>query len=309
MVRAARKSSEAEALNALRKHLSDLQAYIPSLSEHAARKARVVLDEIRTDLARTSAQLDPIREPISLFDPADLDTAGRLVALALLAQRRVPLDRIARTYGAGVYAIYYRGDHPFYRPVSGTETPLYVGKADPKTSQARTAREQQSRLYGRLNDHRKVLRRAETYALKNGDKSPLRVADFECRRLVTATNAQFVAERHLINLFRPVWNSDTKVCWGISKHGDKDGRSNDRSPWHVVHPTEYWASQTRLEDARTPERIVDDIARHFATHRIFANREEIIEEFLTIFEQDPMIASTPIEDDGIANDESQEEDT
>ncbi|NEK66135.1 MAG: Eco29kI family restriction endonuclease, partial [Xanthomonas perforans] len=60
------------------------------------------------------------------------------MALALVAQDRVPLARIARTYGSGVYAIYYHGDHPAYAAVSGTETPIYVGKADPKSADART---------------------------------------------------------------------------------------------------------------------------------------------------------------------------
>jgi hypothetical protein len=45
-----------------------------------------------------------------------------------------------------------------------------------------------------------------------------------CRRLVCATNAQLVAEKHLIRTFWPIWNSETKTCWGMSKHGDAGPR-------------------------------------------------------------------------------------
>lgn len=304
MAKSRRDSPASDALEALRRHLKELEGIVPSLSRTAARKTRALLDDIRNDIEKTAARLDPIREPSSLFDPADSEMAGRLVVLALLAQPRVPLDLVARTYGAGVYAIYYRGEHPYYSPISRTETPIYVGKADPKESHARTAREQGDRLYGRLKDHRKIIRLAESYALEKHDRHPLKIIDFECRRLVTVTNAQLVAEKHLINLFRPVWNSDVDVCWGISKHGDREGRSNTRSPWYVVHPIEYWASQTKLKDARTSERIIDDIRRHFATVPIFTDRDRIVDEFLENFVQDPMIEAAPIEDDGDENDEN-----
>lgn len=304
MAKARRDSPASEALEALRRHLRDLESIVPSLSRPTARKTRAILDDIRRDIEKTAARLDPIREPSSLFDPADPDTAGRLVVLALLAQPRVPLDLIARTYGAGVYAIYYCGNHPFYSSISRTETPIYVGKADPKESHARTAREQGDRLYGRLKDHRKIIRQAESYGMERHASHPLKISDFECRRLVTVTNAQLVAEKHLINLFRPVWNSDVDVCWGISKHGDREGRSNTRSPWYVVHPIEYWASQTNLKDARGAERIIEDIKRHFDTVPIFIDRDKIVEKFLGNFAQDPMIEVMPVEDDGNDDDEN-----
>jgi len=297
MSKTQRETPATQALSGLKQYLQELDALVPILSQPTARKTRAILDKIRSDLDKTSARLDPIREPNALFDPGDPDAAGRLVVLALLAQPRVPLGLIARTYGAGVYAIYYRGDHPFYAPISGTETPIYVGKADPKASHARTAREQGDRLYGRLRDHRKVIKQAESYAYKHGSEHPLRLDDFDCRRLVTVTNAQLVAEKHLIGLFRPVWNSDVNVCWGISKHGDREGRSNTRSPWYVVHPTEYWASQIKLKDARTPERIINDIKQHFDATPIFIDRDRIVDEFLEKFVQDPMISNVPVEDE------------
>ena len=34
---------------------------------------------------------------------------------------------------------------------------------------------------------------------------------------------QLVAERLLIEVFRPAWNHESKICFGISKHGDAAG--------------------------------------------------------------------------------------
>jgi hypothetical protein len=49
------------------------------------------------------------------------------------------LSAISEFYGAGVYAIYYRGDYEHYRPLSGADHPIYVGKADPRNLLAKDA--------------------------------------------------------------------------------------------------------------------------------------------------------------------------
>jgi hypothetical protein len=192
--------------------MDQMDSLAPSLSKPAKKNTREMLLSLRNHLDRTVSNLDPVREPSSWFDPADPDTAGRLVAAALLAQPRIQLNSMPRTYGAGVYAIYFTGNHPLYAPISGSETPIYVGKADPVSPSARTPREQGERLYGRLSDHRKMIVKVGDFASENNLPNPLKIADFECRRLVTATNAQIFAERHLIDIFRPVWNSETRVC-------------------------------------------------------------------------------------------------
>ena len=287
---------DAEILNSVRAHLQELHDLVPGLTPNAARRVRRILDEVRDDIGKSYGRLDPIQEPTSLFDPANPETAGRLVALALLAQPRTPLDLIAPSYGCGIYAIYYTGDHPLYTAVTRTETPLYVGKADPRQAQARTAREQGTPLYGRLKDHRKAIRKVEEFGLQRGTDDFLCIQDFECRRLVTATNAQLSAEQHLIKLFEPLWNSETKICWGISMHGDTTARSNSRPPWHTVHPGVSWATDRPLEDARSPERIREDVAKHFEDKPPFKSREAIIDRFLAAFAQDPITAEAPVAD-------------
>jgi len=275
------KRPEQVVLDELRERLGHLRALLPALSRPAANKAMAELLVLLGEIENARADLDPIKEPGASFDPAHPDTAGRLVALALLAQDKIPMSQIARTYGSCVYAICYTGTHPIYACVSGSETPLYIGKADPKLADARTAGEQGPQLYARLADHRRMIRTVDEYAIANGLPHPLRVEDFQCRRLICATNAQLVAERHLIGTFKPIWNNEIGLCWGISKHGDAaKTRKNKRSPWDVLHPGRSWAMDEALEDKMSPERIVSRVAAHFAKHPPYRNRGRIVAIFL-----------------------------
>lgn len=265
-----------------------------TLSKPQVRKLRDRFDLFVQGLAAVRQRLDPVQDPDRSFDPADPNTVGRLVVIALLAQERVPIRQIRPTYGSGVYAIYYVGDHPAYREITLTETPIYVGKADPDEALASNPREQGVRLFGRLADHRGAIQEVETYATAQGDPHPLRVDDFECRRLVCATNAQLVAERHLISTFRPAWNSETKICFGISKHGDNaQTRRNKKSPWDVLHPGRDWAMASEVRVGMTPETITENLAHHFAQHPPFRERDAILEVYLDTFRQ---IGRAPVEE-------------
>ena len=292
---------EQAVISEIRERFDELRLLLPSLSRPAATRAMAELLALTGEIEATRAGMDPIKEPGASFDPANPDTAGRLVALALMAQERVPIERIARTYGSGVYAIYYNGDHPAYWAVSRTETPIYVGKADPKQADARTAREQGPQLYGRLADHRRMIRTVGDYAVGAHLPDPLRVQDFECRRLVCATNAQLVAERHLIGMFKPIWNNEVGICWGISKHGDAaKTRANKRSPWDVMHPGRAWAMSETLEDKMSPGFIVQRIGEHFASNPSYKSRARIVRDFLAAFAQNA--AMTPGEE--VADDDA-----
>ncbi len=282
----------------LRERLTRLREILPTLSRPAATKAMAELLAIMGEIEEARSDLDPIKEPGASFDPTNPDTAGRLVALALVAQDKVPLARIARTYGSGVYAIYYRGNHPAYAAVSGTETPIYVGKADPERADARTSREQGPQLYRRLAEHRQRINTVGDYATKHNLPHPLKVDDFTCHRLVCATNAQLVAERHLIETFKPIWNKETEICWGISKHGDAaTTRANKRSPWDVMHPGRSWAMAESLEDKMSPEVITELIAKHFTANPPNRSRARIVRGFLSAFVQNAAMTAAEAKDD------------
>ncbi|RKH36680.1 Eco29kI family restriction endonuclease [Corallococcus sicarius] len=282
------KNPEAILEDDLRRLRTRLDAIAAPLIEQARTRLRAKLIAPLGDLAIRVNALDPIREPAQVFDPARPSTAGRLVALALLAQPKYPLADIARFYGSGVYAIYYKGIHPAYQAISQTETPIYIGKADPQSSEADTPRDQGDRLSGRLRDHRKSIRTVQEYAEPQNLPNPLKIHDFEYRRLVVASNAQMAAERYLIKIFKPVWNDEFKICWGISKHGDAAStRSNKRSPWDTMHPGRLWALDEKLKDKKSAAQIVDDIKRHLETNVPIMDQQQIMNQFLKDFIQEP----------------------
>jgi hypothetical protein len=240
------------------------------------RKMREEMEGLTRELQATTARLDPILRPDSIFDPTDPATAGRVVALTLVAQARHPLSAIPDFYGAGVYAIYFKGDYEHYQPLSGTDHPIYVGKADPATPSAKDAIAQEAKLSGRLKDHAKSIRKATT---------TLNIEDFDCRFLIVQSGFQKSAEDYLINKFKPIWNSETKICFGLGKHGDSsETRVNKRSPWDTLHPGRPWAKSIK-ENQKEPGQIAEQIREHFERHRPYRDAREILDRFMVDMRQ------------------------
>ena len=208
-------------------------------------------------LERLQLNLDPIRLPSLVFDPSNPKVVGKLIGDTLLEQERVPLENLPRFYGSGVYAIYYNGPFPAYKPARGTDTPLYVGKADPSNPDAHTPKQQGTKLWGRLStDHAKNIK-----SVANLD-----IGDFDCRYLVVKSAWQSTAESYLINIFRPVWNNEVAICFGFGKHGDDPGtRKNTRSPWDTLHPGRPWATNEKnLPNPLSATEITESILLHYA---------------------------------------------
>jgi hypothetical protein len=180
---------------------------------------------------------------------------GKLIADTLLVQKRRPLGSLPKFYGSGIYALYYRGSFDVYQPIVGTETPIYLGKADPAQQQATTPTAQGTRLWGRLKDHRRSIDAALNLSLE----------DFECRFLVVKSAWQGTAEIYLIQHFMPVWNNEVGICYGFGKHGDDPKtRSNTRSPWDTLHPGRLWATKTgNVSYHLSDEQIEAQIAEHY----------------------------------------------
>lgn len=221
--------------------------------------------------------LDPIKQPEAVFDPQNPALMGRFVALGMIAQPRKKMAQIESFYGSGVYAIYYNGDFPDYRPIRKTETPIYVGKADPGTESAREPIEQGDRLSRRVREHSRNIQRANS----------LNINDFEYRGLVVQSGWQDAAENCLIRMFKPVWNSETAICYGLGKHGDDaDTRANLRSPWDTLHPGREWAARTH-KDAKTPEQIKKQLKEHFQKTKIFKTMDEVLHSFVDELRQVP----------------------
>lgn len=259
---------------------AELRAMLDRLTEETAnpllpaRRRKQLESELRNvvdELGGIIDRLDPVRQPVSVFDPANPKIVGRFVSLALVAQPRHPLSSIPRFYGSGVYAIYYNGDFPAYAPISRTETPIYVGQAAPLVNNARTPREQGARLCSRLSDHRKNIAKAA---------GTLDLDDFEFRSLVVQSGWETAAEDYLIHLFRPVWNSETNILYGLGKHGDDAAtRANKRSPWDTLHPGRAWAAKS-AEDAKRVPQIMAELTAHFREHPVFTSLDQVLSSFL-----------------------------
>ena len=263
-------------------------------SNAVASRIRGELRAFSEKLEEVRAATDKVQLPRATFDPFEPKTVGRMVALAMLAQPLVVLSAVTDSYGSGIFAIYYVGDHPFYAAISGTETPIYVGKADPALRDASTPRQQGIKLSGRLREHAGRISDVERYATEGHlppGLHPIHLKDFKCRRLTCATNAQLVAETHLIGMFWPLWNSQTKACWGLSKHGDAAvTRKNKRSPWDVVHPGRNWALSEALEDSLNPGAIksrIDEVLRNTPPR---TDHAALLGEILEKFRQDREIS-------------------
>ena len=234
--------------------LPDLDSLVENLNPRKRDRLRRSLDESIHALTSFAARLDPVNQPDAEFDPADPHIIGQLIAKAMIGREGVPLDSLDDRpfYGSGVYALYYGGNFDAYAPVSNTDHPLYVGKADPADIHANTAQGQGQRLWQRLRDHLRSIRSAEN----------LDTSDFECRHLVVRSAWQTTAEDYLIGQFNPIWN--TNICAGFGKHGDRGAtRRNTVSLWDTLHPGRPWAAR---EDNVPNPRSADDIKAKIAAH-------------------------------------------
>lgn len=227
------------------------------LSQHSRRQIREKLEVAMRRLDAVMHALDVARQPRHIFDPSDAKVVGNLVANTLLDQQREPLaDAVCSPFfGAGVYAIYYRGTFESYAPISGTEHPIYVGKADPAVFGAQTAREQGAKLFGRLKEHSKTISSADNLDLN----------EFDCRHLAVRSAFIGTAENILIDWFKPIWNKEMKICQGFGKHGDSpETRANKRSAWDTLHAGRAWAASAgNVPGKLTPAQIQAAIAEHF----------------------------------------------
>jgi hypothetical protein len=163
------------------------------------------------------------------------------VVRALLDRQAHPLGDLPRFFGAGIYAIYYRGEFSAYAPIADANTshprwPIYIGKAIPpggRKGGVGADADASPALSARLREHAESIEAA---------LNP-RLADFLCRFLVVHDLWIPLAERLLIARCAPVWNT---LVDGFGNHDPGSGRCNGvRSRWDVLHPGRAWADKCR----------------------------------------------------------------
>lgn len=173
------------------------------------------------------------------FNPLDKRHLGESVGQAMLRQPVTSLNNLETFNGAGIYAIYYTGDFPCYKPITDCNinkqfnAPIYIGKAVPKG--ARKGGDPNATpgrvLHGRLMQHAKCI----------DEVSNLSLGDFYCRYLVVDDIWIPLGESLLIAKFDPLWN---KLIDGFGNHDPGKGRHAGLRPrWDVLHPGRSWANQ------------------------------------------------------------------
>lgn len=256
---------------ALRISLTGIGLQYKAVSPHVATASKFVdaSGELIQELQRVREQISPVRFGSIGITLGRSDSIAKFFAFSFVNQDKRNLSELIATpfYGSGVYAIYYHGkDEKVYRPLSGTETPIYVGKADPKNAYAETVEAQGHVLYSRLKEH-----------ANNIGKTKLRISDFHYRSAAIQSGMQAAVEEFMIHLFRPIWNKEVKICYGIGKHGDSaKTRANKRSPWDTMHPGRKWAVDTVADQMKRVD-IEAKIATHLE-HHIIADKESLFKQ-------------------------------
>jgi hypothetical protein len=175
------------------------------------------------------------------------------------ARKADPLLQLAFESGAGIYAIYYFGDFKHYRKISGSNVPIYVGKAVIPGS--RTAR-----VAARTNE-KLVLKRILEHGRSIADAKNLNATDFQFKYLVlqdTAAHLVQSMESHIISCYQPLWNG---IVDGFGNHDPGKGRYNQAvSQWDLLHPGRAWVK--KLKGESTLEGLDKKIQAHLK--KVFA---------------------------------------
>ncbi|MCB1225320.1 MAG: Eco29kI family restriction endonuclease [Verrucomicrobiales bacterium] len=177
----------------------------------------------------------------SVFNPLSKQNLGKSVIDALLESPALPLAGVSNFFGAGIYAIYYSGSFPSYKPLSdlnrqAAKYPIYVGKAIPKGGRKGTnsdASLESIALSKRLQEHRASIEAVDS----------LSIQDFKYRCLVVDDIWISLGETLIIQRFQPLWN---QVVEGFGNHDPGAGRYGGMRPsWDEMHPGRSWAAKCK----------------------------------------------------------------
>ncbi|MFG2182102.1 Eco29kI family restriction endonuclease [Streptomyces abikoensis] len=165
------------------------------------------------------------RDPYDRFNPLGLAQLSENLRSALEAQPKVALAGLQPFTGAGLYALYYRGELPIYQDLRDTNVPLYVGKAEAgNSSYGDPPNEQKPKLYKRIDKHRTSISEANN----------LSIDDFDVRYVLLDDVWIVLGERALLRAYSPVlWNT---LLTGFGSNPAGGARTNPRSFWDTLHP-------------------------------------------------------------------------
>jgi len=182
------------------------------------------------------------------YNPLDYENLTKNCVQELMGRDPVALP-VERFSGSGVYALFYVGKLDFYGSLTSGD-PIYVGKAVPPGARKGASSGKRSySLHGRITEHVRSIEAAANLDLD----------DFTARYLVVTPLWITMAERFLIEHYRPLWN-----VWidGFGNHPPGRGRpAGEISWWDALHPGREWAKL--LRQTRTQEQAVARVRAYF----------------------------------------------
>jgi len=207
------------------------------------------------------------------YSPLTKKNLGRSIASALLTG---PLFELPppRFSGAGIYVLYYSGDHPAYTPIAdrnraheGT-APIYVGQALGKGARkGGVGLDLPSGpvLHARLAKHARSIAGTQN----------LRLGDFRCRYLILEDVWIPLGESYLIQQYSPVWN---RLLDGFGNNAPGKGRTaGRRSAWDTFHSGRSQAVEA-ADHTRSVEEMTRQIADFFSSGTIPEPADDVIGE-------------------------------
>jgi len=196
------------------------------------------------------------------YNPLAKRNLGESVAMAMLSS---PVHELPPQpfVGAGVYAIYYRGDFEPYKKLAEYNkdewrVPIYVGKAVPAGARKGGLGmdvDHGLALQKRLTDHYNSIA-----AVSN-----LNEEDFACRFLVVDDIWIPLAESMMIERFKPLWN---RCLDGFGNHDPGAGRAKQqRSPWDCIHEGRLWANKLS-PCAKSKDQLLAEISEYLDNYEL-----------------------------------------
>ena len=247
------------------------------------------------------------------YNPLDKGHLAESIVREFLKRPLQPLPPEKPFTGAGIYALYYKGDFPLYHEVAKSfqefaakttqkqPAPIYIGKSDPPGSrkgliadaidEGEDDEKEASEVLASKPKHRKLFSRLRQHAKSiSAAKATLDLKDFECRYMLVDEVWVALGEARLLWWYQPVWNV---LGEGLGSNVEGGGRDTTaRSVWDILHPGRKESlgiqvapeleeqivaglrSASTLDELRAAIKIHMDAKRAFAAERKKKKREE-----------------------------------
>ncbi|MEV7491926.1 Eco29kI family restriction endonuclease [Streptomyces anulatus] len=184
------------------------------------------------------------------YDPLSTEQISHTICAMLERQPLVSmLHEIPRFDGAGLYALYYRGESvPLYRPLNELQIPVYAGQGAASNSATGAKTTARRPVYDRLRKHRRSMEEAN-----------LPLWEFRFRALLLPDVHANLGENGLRVGYQPVWNH-TLTGLGGNEQGSST-RQSKKSKWDTVHDGR---SRTHGGVVHEADKLLADAEAHIA---------------------------------------------